>query len=162
MKSTLSVVRPKDLVLVINPEVAGKMSESDEVHQYIKESPDAMAQLRGDVPSQNGKFGLPDFLYGIKLVIEDAVYIDDPKGATAAPDFICSGDEAYMLARVGGIEGKFGSPSFTTVSTFMKEEMTVETKRDDDNRRTKSRVVENYDVEITAPSSGFRFSDIMT
>ncbi len=162
LKATLGVVRPKDLVLVINPEVAAKMSESDEVHQYIKESPDAMAQLRGDTPSQNGKFGLPDFLYGLRIVIEDAVKVSTPKGGTATPDFICSGDEAYLLARVGGIEGKFGSPSFTTVSTFMKEEMTVETKRDDDNRRTKGRVVENYDVVMTAPSSGFRFSDIMT
>lgn len=161
-KDTLGQVSPKDLVVVVNPNTAAQASESAEVHSYLKESPFALAQIRGDSPSQNGKYGLPDYLYGYKFVIEDAVQNPNAKGATSqAKEFVQTDTVALMLARVGGIQGMFGGPSFTTASLFMLEEMTVETKRDDDNRRTKGRVVENYAAEMTAPSSGFLFTGVI-
>lgn len=162
VKATLGQVQPESMMLVISPDVAAKMSESQEVHQYLKESPFALAQIRGDSPSQNGKYGLPDSLYGYKIVIEDAVKVTNVKGATIARSFVCSGDEAYMLSRPGGLMGHYGSPSFASISVFMKEEMTVETKRDDDNRRYKGRIVEDYAHVFTAPAASFRFSDVIT
>lgn len=163
LQATLGQVRPKDLVLIVSPLAAAKMSETQEVHSYLKESPFALAQIRGDVPSQNGKFGLPDYLYGYRILIEDAVKVTSPRGASSLTRaYVMNDDEAYLIARVGGIEAHYGGPSFSTVTAFMMEEMTVETKRDDDNRRTKGRIVENYDIVMTAPSSGYRFSDILT
>ena len=44
----------------------------------------------------------------------------------------------------------------------MMEEMTTEVLRDEKDRRTLLRVVENYDVVLTAPVSGFLFTDTIT
>ncbi len=164
LKATLSQVKPKDLVVVINPTAAKRMANSQEVHSYLKESPFALAQIRGDVPSQNGKYGLPDYLYGYRILIEETVKVTANKGATspATRTFVCSDSDCYVLARVGAIEGKWGSPSFSAISTFMMEEMTVETKRDDDNRRTKGRVVENYGMKTTAPAAMCRIKSIFS
>lgn len=163
LKATLGMVKPKDLVMVLNPEGARQTANSQEVHNYIKESPFALAQLRGDVPSQNGKYGLPDFLYGYRVVVEDAVKVTTQKGAASTTKtYVMADDDCFIMARVGGIEGKWGSPSFSAVSCFMLEEMTVETKRDDDNRRVKGRVIENYAMKMTAPAAIVRIKSILT
>lgn len=158
IKDTLGQVKPKDLVTVMNPADAAAISMSQEVHSYIKESPFALAQLRGDSPSQNGKYGMPDYIYGYRIIIEDAVKTTSAKGATTAHAYVMTTQNVLMLARVGGIEARYGGPSFSTATLFMMEEMTVETKRDDDNRRTKGRVVENYDIVMTAPIAGYLFT----
>lgn len=158
VQSTLAAVKPKDLILVVSPDLAGLMANSLEISDYLKASPFALAQVRGDVESQNGKYGLPDELYGYKVVIEDTVRVSTRKGATTTKGFVLANTNALLLARPGGIEGKYGSPSFATCQLFMKEEMTVESMRDPNNRRTRARVVENYDVAIGAPASGFLFT----
>lgn len=159
---TLGVIKPNQLVVVLSPKLADPISRSKEIHAYLKESPAALAQVRGDVESQNGKWGLPDHLYGYRLIIEDTVRVSSKKGDTKAVDYAMSSNDLVMLARPGGLVSAAGGPNFGTVSLFMYEEMTVEQRDDPDNRRIKGRVVEDYIPEVVAPASGYYLTNCLS
>jgi len=162
LKDTLAGIDINDLVLVMSPGLAKELSATAEIVEHIKGSPDALAQIRGELPGNNAIYGLPDKLYGFPVVIEKTVKVSSRKGAASVSRaFVLSDDKAFMTARPGGLIGVFGSPSFATCTVFMHEEMTVETLRDEKDRRTLLRVVENYDVVMTAPVSGFLFTDTL-
>ncbi|MFZ9077504.1 MAG: hypothetical protein ACO23H_03150 [Alphaproteobacteria bacterium] len=160
MLATLSVVRRADLQLVVSPDAAHAMSESQEIVEHIKSSPDAYSQVVGD-KGKWGEYQLPDRLYGIDIVVEDAVRVSSKRGAARAAGFICDNDQAYLLARPGSLVAESGGPSFSTVHLFLAEDMSVYTKNDEDNRRTEGHVVDDFDVVSTAPASGFRFTNIL-
>lgn len=161
MLATLSVVRRKDIQLVLSPDAAHAMSESQEIVEHIKSSPDAYSQVVGDA-GKWGEYQLPDRLYGVDIVVEDAVRVSSKRGATLASSFICDNDEAYLLARPGSLVAESGGPSFSTVHLFLKEDMTVWTNDNEDDRRTEGHVVDDFDVVSTAPASGFRFENILS
>jgi hypothetical protein len=158
LKDTLSAIDLDDLVLVMSPTTARNISESQELIDHVKGSPEALAQVRGEMPGRNAIFGLPDKIYGFPVVIEKTVKVTSKKGATKATSFVQDSGKPFLAARPGGLEGLYGAPSFATCTIFIQEEMTVETKHDTDNRLMRGRVVENYDVVMTAPVSGFLFT----
>lgn len=160
-KATLGACGPKEMCIIINPTTADAISRSKELHTYLKESPVALAQIRGDSDSINGKYGLPDKLYGYDIIIEDVVQVKNKKGATRTTGYVCPDNEAWVLARPGDLVGFEGSPSFSTVHLFAYEEMTVEQKDDPDNRRINARIVEDYGVEIVAPITAFKFTNVV-
>lgn len=70
----MSKVKKKDLILVMNPTTAYAIGASQELVDVIKQSAEAYAQ----VTQQTGRwseYGLPDHLYGLKVVVEDAVIV---------------------------------------------------------------------------------------
>jgi hypothetical protein len=165
LQNTLGVVSSKDLVIVINPNVADALSRSKELHSYLKESPFALAQVRGDSESVNGKYGLPDQIYGYKFVVEDTVKVTakkrsgrnmatDPLAVPTDETFVF-GDHLMIVARPGGLTSTEGQQSFSTAHVFAYEEMTTEQRDDPDNRRIAGRVVEDYGVELVAPVTGY-------
>lgn len=157
MKSTLVAVKPEDLVLVLSPGCARKIATSQEIVDMIKQSPAAEKEITKTLSRAN-RFGLPESLYGYKTVIEDAVKVTSRKGATKATSYVLSDSSPFMCSRPGGLEGVEGAQSFSTFTVFLKEEMTVESKHDRDNRRHLGRVVDDYAVKATAPISGFLFT----
>lgn len=158
LKDTLGAIDVNDLMLVISPTCASELAVTQEIVDHIKGSPDALAQIRGELPGRNAVFGLPDKLYGWPVVVEKTVRVSNRKGATKAAAYVLDKAKPFMVARPGGIEGVAGAPSFATCAIFMKEEMTVEDKTDSNNRRVTGRVVENFDVKLIAPVSGFLFT----
>ena len=161
LKDTLAGVDITDLILVISPGLAKELSATQEIVDHIKGSPDALAQIRGELPGNNAIYGLPEKLYGFPIVVEKTVKVSSRKGATKSTAFVMDDEKAVMVARPGGLMGVFGAPSFSTATVFMMEEMTTETLRDEKDRRTLLRVVENYDVVLTAPVSGFLFTSVI-
>jgi len=160
---TIGKVKMKDLVLVIDPVIADAMGRSQEVHQFLANSPFALAEVRGDAPNQNGAWGLPTKLYGVPLVVEDAVQVTSRKlAATTTRSYATGGNTAALVARPGGLTSEAGGPSFSTCHVFAYEEMTVEQRDDPDNRRISGRVVEDYDVQIVAPAAGYVFTHILS
>jgi len=163
LDDTLAAVDPaKDLMLVINSNLAKAISVSQELVDYIKGSPEALAQIRGELPGRNVMYGLPDRLFGFPLVVEPTRKVTTKKGATKSvsqilPSGTSTTTGAYMLSRVGGLLGVAGVPNFSSVVVFAYEEMTVETRRDEDNRRVKGRVVENLCAKLVAPAATVRF-----
>lgn len=159
--ATLSKVKKKDLILVMNPTTAYAIGETQELIDVIKQSAEAYAQ----VTQQTGRwseYGLPNMLYGLKVIVEDAVIITSaPGAATETRGFAMDDGIAYVLARPGGLAAKGGGPSFSTVTLFAKEEMTVERNREAYHRRQNIDVVDDVGVGLTAPAAGFALRGLL-
>lgn len=150
---------PEQMMVVINPTTARKLAESAEVHDYIKGSPDALQELKaGQGP--NAKYGLPSMMYGYKIIVEKASRVTGRVGATLARSFIIANDALYVVSRVGGLEGVYGAPSFSTLTMFYVEEFTIERFDDPKNRLTEGHVVEDAVEVLTCPASGWYVADI--
>lgn len=159
LKDTLAGVDINDLIIVINPSLASEMAISQELVDHIKGSPEALAQIRGELPGRNAFFGLPDKIYGFPVVVEKTVKVTTRKGASSATkSYVLPTATPFMCARPGGLVGKFGAPTFSTCVIFMHEEMTTETLRKPEDRLSVVRVVENFHAKMVAPVSGFLFT----
>lgn len=157
---TLDVVRPEDLRLVISGDLAGKIALCQEIVDYIKASPAALAMVKGELQGgRNTRYGLPNDLYGFELFVESTRKVTSRKGATRAVSSVFPTGNACLCSRVGKLEGVAGAPSFSTCVIFAYEEMTIETKNDSDNRRVIGRCVENLTAKLVAPASGVLFSN---
>lgn len=165
-QQTIGVVREKRLVCVINPVTAQAMAASTEIRDYIKQDQFALGQVTGRVPGQNMIWGLPDYLYGVKLVVEDAVRVSSRKGATTdVLGYVMPNGVAYFLAgsEDGGIEGIAGNRSYSTVQMFVyRDEMSLETLFDLNNRRYMVRLTTNYSIVVATTLSGFYFTNALT
>jgi hypothetical protein len=161
MKATRGVVRFNDLQLVMSPVTASKIALSQEIVDYVKQQPTSPEIIEGSKWGMD-MFGLPSKLYGLPVLLEETVKVTSERGATTMTDDFALGEgNVFLLARPGGIEAVAGGgPSFSTVTLFFKEEMTVETKMDVDNRRWDHRVVDHFDPIMTAPVSGFWFRGV--
>lgn len=159
LNSTLAAVDPNDLHLVIGSGCAKAISESQEIIDYIKGSPDALEQVKGGL-GKNALYGLPDMLYGVPLEVEVTRKVTSKKGATRAVSSVWANDKPVLMSRPGGLEGVGGAPSFSTATAFAVsgEEMLVEKMDDVNNKRVDGRVVDNIVIVLTAPTSGFLFT----
>lgn len=155
---TAGTVQQDQLILVISKTDARLMAKSQELVDYIKGSPDAKDYIKGNL-GLNAAYGLPSHLYGVEVVVEDAVKVTSRKGATLASSYVLPSGTAFMCSRVGGLEGVEG-PNFSTHVLFMKEEMTVEQFRLNNNmdRRLIGSVAENYQAVAAATVTGFLFT----
>ena len=158
LQASLGVVQRSDIICVINPNTARLMAETEELRDYLKQSPFAMGQVQGDKAgeSSNDTWGLPDQLFGIKIVVEDAVKVTSKKLATSATKaYALPNSYAIFTSRPGGLVGIEGVADFSTCHLFMYEEMTVESFNDVNNRRTTGRVTDDYTPALVAPASGY-------
>jgi hypothetical protein len=156
---TLGAIDVNDLMIIMSPNCARALSQCQEIVDHIKGSPDALAQVRGELPGQNAIFGLPDKLYGFPLIVEKTVKVTSRKGATRVASYVFPDATPCMVSRPGSLVGVFGTPSFSTIGYFMFEEMTTEVLHEPINRRTVISLVENYDVQILSYLSGFLFQN---
>ena len=159
-KDTLGAVTKKDLNLVLSPGCLRKISVAQEIVDLLKGSPSAYGWIRGALAGEKVDYEVPKELYGYRLVVENTVKVTSRKGGTVARSFVLGDTTPALISRVGALEAKIPSqaPTFSSLTLFMQEEMTVETRDDPDNRRTKGRVVECFDVKLTAPASSFLFT----
>jgi hypothetical protein len=162
LKDTNAAVDVDDLVLVVSTGCARQMSECQEIVDYIKSSPDALAMVRGELPGRNTAFGLPDKLYGFPIIVEKTIKVTSKKGGTLARSTILPNATPFMCSRPGGLEGVANAPNFSTCVLFAQEEITVETLRDAPNRRTTGRVVDTVVASVVGPVSGVLFTGDVT
>ena len=160
MKATLSAIDIDDMYLVLSPGCARKISVCQEIVDHIKGSPDALREIKGEL-GPNAQFGLPSKLYGVNVVVENTVKVTSRKGATRAASFVLGDATPFITSRPGGLVAPTDSqtaPRFSTACMFMYEEMSVESKYDQDNRVEKGRIVEDFDTKLVAGQSGFLFT----
>ena len=160
LKDTLGAVEEDALLLVISPGVALGMTQSQEIIDHVKHSETAIDQVRGDgkFKNPNARFGLPLQLYGFDVIVDATYKTTSKKGATTAKSAVLGTNVAYMVSRPGDLVATSGGPSFSTVTILALEELTVETLRDERNRRVEGHVVDDLAVVLTAPVTGFRFT----
>lgn len=154
---TNGVVTPDMMQLVLSPGCARKMASCQEIADHVKGSPAAKEYITKGL-GPNAQYGLPEVYAGVPIVVEDAVKVTSKKGATRAASYITADAKPFLCSVVGGLEGVYGSPNFSTFNLFAKEDMTVEQKDDPDNRRTNGSVVDDIGVVMTAPVTGFLFT----
>ncbi len=158
---TMAVVQPNKLKLLINPRTAAAMANTAEIHGYIKQSEFAQAEILGDVANVNSAWGLPSRLYGLEIQIEDAVLNTLPKGNDNL-QYILPDNEAFLVSRVGALEGVMNGPSYSTIVGFFLEEMTVESRVDSNERRTEGRVIDDFQYVCPNLVSGAHFTNLFS
>ncbi|WP_460166504.1 hypothetical protein [Thermostilla marina] len=162
--ATLGAVDHQNMILVMGDAVARAMSESQEIVDYLKGSPDALGalryQFRDETPTSES-FGLPSRLYGVEVVVDKTRKVTSKKRATTVREPVLPSNAAALVSRVGGLEAPYAPTSFSTCCLFMKEEMTVEQLQDTNNRRILGRVVEDYDAKLVAPATGVLFTNVV-
>jgi hypothetical protein len=174
-----SMVRKENLWCVLSPDAARIMSQAHEIVDYLKQSPYAMAQVRGDLPNRNILFGLPEMLYGINLQVEDAMYVSSQKGATVVRTFAKAQDGLIFVSKMdelpGDQVGDVPVPNFSSYQVFYYSEnmkdapaaargngrglLTVETWEDVRNKRTEAHVTWNTAEKFVAPTTAFYVQD---
>lgn len=167
--ATNGMVQRSDLKVQVSPELADAVSETSEMHTYVEKSPFALAQIRGDAPNVNAPWSIPEKVYGMQWVVEDASRVSiranaDGTVATVGTEktFIRDRKKALILSRVGGLDGNYGSPSFSTVQRYIyKYEMAVEAQHDTWNKLYETHVVDQFKEVLAAPQAGFLITDCM-
>lgn len=152
--ATYSVVQPSDVMIVMNPSDAFALAAAPEIVDYAKNNNFGLAAMRGEAPVYV-QYGLPDQLYGFQVVVEDASAHTANKGGTVTSAYLWPTASITMVSRIGGLEGVYGAPSFSSATIFELENMTVETKDDPDNRRTTGRVVDDFDIQMTSTAASY-------
>ena len=163
LQMTGGAIKPSDISLVVGPAIAHGMGEQAEIVQYLVNHERAIeAGLMGNA-SANAAYGLPPMLYGVNLVVEDAVRVTTRQGAATTTRSFMMGNNAVFLSRAGNLDGGAeGVPTLSTLTGFIHEDMTVESEEDDWNRRTKGRVVDDYDFVLSSTISGYHIADVTT
>ena len=157
---TFGMVSQEDLVLIMNPTTARRIAVSPEIKDFTKQQAGSPEQIQGKAPWV-GKYGLPKYLFGVETMVENTFRITAKKGnATQTKTYCLDNGNVFLLARPGAVVSPISGPSFSTVTLFFLEEMTVEQKDDADNRRYVGHVVDDYDVVMTAAPSGFWFTSV--
>jgi hypothetical protein len=162
------------LMLILSPGAALKISQSAEIHNYLRESVYSLPQITGGKRGQNAIWGLPSFLYGWKVVVENAVRVSELQKAdgTAASStsgsppprrFVKSDDSVICCTRPGGLDGQYGAPNYSTFQLYYTgKEMQVETIDEPKDRLTEVHVVTDDKAVLAAPASGFLVTDILS
>lgn len=160
MVNTGGAIQMQDIVCVMSPKTAFKMSQSAELKDLIKYT-QGVDLMKGE--ANFSRYGIAPGLFGIgDVVIEDAVKVTNQKGATRSAQYILGTDAVLFVSRPQGLTGVEGGSNFATITNFVYEDMTVETFDDPVNRRTRGSIVDNGTFELTAPLAGLYIADIST
>lgn len=155
-KDSVGNVKWNNLTAVMNPNTAIALSMSQEVHSIMQQSPFAVALVKGE-PPVNQVYGLPDYLYGIKVVVEDTTYNPSNREAAGeAQTFVFPDNVIALVSREQDFEAADGANSYSTVHLFVygPDDMKVESETDTWNRIIKMRVVDNRQALAVAGVTG--------
>lgn len=156
--SSGGAVSPNQLIMVISPAVAQKISQTEEVREYTKFFSGVQFLQGSDTFS---RWGIPPTLFGLAdVVVDDSVKATSKKGATDAFSYVL-GNGAYFVSRPSGLVGVEGANSFSTLQIFAYEDMTVEQFNDPANRRIEGRVTDNSVAAIVAPVAGYSITNVI-
>ncbi len=165
-------VRIKNMKIVLSPGGAIAAADSAEIYNYIKYG------QSGGLPPQEGTdrnmsddWGLPAKLYGFEIDVEDSpivtVYANSSGSVasivsgTGGRNWVKSDTTAFLVSRIGGIDGAYGAPSFSTVQVyFVGPQMALYEFHDTKSQRTEGYVDEQFLEVLAAPASGYLITTI--
>lgn len=160
-KQTQGAVAAGSSYCLVSPVVAAQMAESEEIRDYVKQQESAVALQKMEDRPMVMRYGLPEMLYGVRMIVDDTVRVTTEAGASTTT-------RGYVLGATTAIFGTNtvdvlkselppgeNVPFFDTLTLFLYEDMTVEQMEDPVNRRTMGRVVDDFDAILTCPESGY-------
>lgn len=165
------------LKMILSPNQAYRISQTPEIHDYLKGSPFAAAQVRGQEPGINSAYGLPDTLYGgVEVVVENSPMVErgpsssDEFGSEASVDgvkperrFVKNDETVIFVSRVGGLDSDIGTPAYSTAQIFYYDkEIDLETESDNWNRYVKGAVTSATYESLSVPQAGYLVTNVFS
>lgn len=163
---TNATVGEDDLVFVVNPNTAYQMAVAQECHTLFVRSitnKDLLTTQSG-LGSNGVKFGLPDRLYGFRVVVMDTSVNYSNRGASGEvrqyifPDNVAA---VVCVKKTGGDQSENGT-SNDTAQMFLYEDMTVESQTDQWNRIIKLAVTDHRQAVQVAGVSGALITAVLS
>lgn len=161
-RDTNAMVRGRQLRRVLAPDLAKAMGESKEMADYVKNSVWAKETLQGKLAGENpnAEYNLPPIVYGVQVVVEDAVKVTSRKGATLAKSRVKAAASEVFCAVIDGLPGdQVGPvpvPNFSTFQIFHYDGLLKMMTWDDvRNERMEGHCTEIFTEKMVAPQSGF-------
>lgn len=163
-RDSMGRVKWGQLTVVINNNTALKWSQTRELREYLMQHPEALKEITLEAGTNyNAAYGLPKMLYGFNIVVEDTYYNPYNRGnASAVGTPVFPDNVAMVVLAEGDLVKSEGAQSFNTVHVFAYEDMTVETKEDTWNRLVEMKTVTDYDVQVVAPVTGFKITNLFS
>lgn len=152
-KSSNRTANPDNLVLIVSPLVAHTISQTAEFRSYLGNSPFAKEFIQG-----NGwQYGLGVKLYGIDVVVENAVKNTNADNLTPSTDYVL-GDSAILVQRPGSLQGPLNTMSTCTFGMY--KDLSILMEHDNLNLLTKG-VVFDYYSTIIRYQTGYLIQDVL-
>lgn len=165
-KDSAGNVQWKNLTVVMNPNLALALSLTEEIHSIMKESRFAVQMINGElINAANFAYGLPDHLYGMRVIVEDTTYNAFNRGdAAEAQDFVFPDNYIAIVSREEEFESAENTNSYSTVTLFVygEDDMKVESETDTWNRVVKMRVTDNRQAVATAGVTGALITNVLS
>lgn len=158
--ATGGLVKGSELIMVISPEVAIMISQTEEFKDFVKQSPDAAAIQRGDPSVVIPDYGIPRRLYGLRdIIVESSVRTTSQQGATVVSASIL-GNGVLFITRRGDLVGAAGQWDWSTIQCFSYKDLAIKSQLDTWNERIQGAVMDNYVFGVVAPQSGLYCADV--
>lgn len=184
-KVTLNAVNINDIVVLISPDTAIQMAQSEEINYVMAHSQYALPNVTGDL-WYNEEYALPDRLYKFRIVVDATVYLDTRKTLSDAPlssfNWVIPTGSVYFLTipearnekkeiiptvrdnMVKGTEnlpdGESDAANFypvlSTLVGFYQEEFTMEGKEEPFDRLVMGACTTNFDMQLSSWKGGFQ------
>lgn len=155
---TIGAVSLEDVVLVMNPNTAWQLSMSQEIRAFILGFPGALDVIKGTTPS-GAQWFLPQPLFGVKVLIEDAVKITgNPNNNADTPVFAWPDGTVAMLSRPGAITSGMGGSPFSSVHLFQLRDHAFKPIQEDMGRVHQAVYValeDAFQPIVVAPEAGW-------
>ncbi|MDE2101454.1 MAG: hypothetical protein KGL39_29685 [Patescibacteria group bacterium] len=157
---TNGVVSYEQLRMVISPNLAKIISNTDEIRDAYKYGPFAKEMIEGGKQNYNDRFGLPPYYAGVEIVVENTPYTNDLPTAgqttySTSRAYVKADNKACILTRQGAIDSP-GGPSFSTVQlAWFQKQLGTQEFVDAEDELTKMSVVDYYAVIGPAMEAGY-------
>ena len=164
IKSTVNGgVTLSDLFLVVSPTVADIMARSGEIADYIKESTAAPQYIEFKLwAEQNALYGLPQVLYGVKVVVDETIKDPVKSGETSAKAFLPGDTSAFLITKKGGVKSSEIGTEFSSVHFFVEKEWEMRTEEFDEpiTARTIQSVTDSWEAQMVAKAATVCFTAV--
>ena len=177
---TNGVVKQSHLKCIIGPDLAIAMSQTAEMNNYVRQTPQALKLLEDGFDENMSRWSLPRRYKGWEFIVEDSPIVTAVPNATAysstggypsqplmAPEgarsYIWPKSTAVVVARIGSLDGEpAGMGSYSTFRIFHYKGLLQSYAFDEPhNFRVRGMVKECIAMEIVANLSGFNIQGCM-
>ena len=131
--------------------------------ELVKQNIGGLKYLRADDEFPKDSYGLPERLYNTEVVVEKTVKVTSQKGLlTQTAQYVLPIGTVVICHKPAALAGVEGGRSFSTCSIhiYRDDDLAVETDDVRWDRLTNVAVTDNFDVNMTAPLTGFLLENV--
>lgn len=163
LKRSNGRVGMNDLCILMNPNTADRLKNAQEIRAYMAQQAGSIEVLKGQNPKMWPTFGIPDPLYGLKIIVDGTVKVTSKQDHVNndTQDFVVGDGLLSIIARPGSVQGMPESEAFGSLALWQhkKYAMKAETFADTYNHRIAYGVSDMFAVKLVAPEITFTIAN---